>query len=97
MGVSGDIVIYQSCFTRKTSDGGRRTIDLHRKINNSQVLSGLFSYEELRAVARWVADLGEAALIAGPVHALLHACLHPATHEHNPYFVDDVHFTVPTG
>ena len=90
MGVSGEFVSYQDSYTKESGDGGQHTIDLHRRINNSELLSRLFSYEELRAEACQAPALCKAAWIAGPVHSLLLACLHPATHKHNPYIVDDV-------
>jgi hypothetical protein len=89
-GVSGEFVSYQDSYTKETEDGGQHTIDLHRRINNSELLSCLFSYAELRAEACPLPALCQGALAAGPVHALLLACLHPATHKHNPYIVDDV-------
>jgi Uncharacterised nucleotidyltransferase len=88
-GVSGEFVSYQDSYTKEV-DSGRHTIDLHRRINNSELLSRLFSYAELRAEACSLPELCDGALGAGPVHALLLACLHPATHKHNPYFVDGI-------
>ena len=49
--VSGEFVSYQDSYTKECKDGGRHTIDLHRRINNSELLSRLFSYAELRAEA----------------------------------------------
>jgi hypothetical protein len=89
-GVSGEFVSYQDSYTKESEGGGEHTIDLHRRINNSELLSRLFSYEELRAEACQLPGLCKRAWAAGPVHALLLACLHPATHKHNPYIVDDV-------
>lgn len=89
-GVSGEFVSYQDSYTKESEGGGRHTIDLHRRINNSELLSRLFSYAELRAEACQLPALCKGAWVAGPLHALLLACLHPATHEHNPYTVDHV-------
>jgi hypothetical protein len=89
MSVSGEFVSYQDSFT-KEFESGDHTIDLHRRINNSELLSHLFSYTELRGDACQLPALCKGALGVGPVHALLLACLHPATHIHNPYFVDEV-------
>ena len=61
---------------------------MHWRINNSELLSRLFTYEELLAHARPQPKLGPHALAAGPVHALLLACMHRATHKQNPYYVD---------
>jgi hypothetical protein len=89
-GVSGELVSYQNSYTKDFEDSGRHTIDLHRRINNSELLSHLFSYTELRAGACSLPTLCNGALAVGPVYALLLACLHPATHKYNPYIVDEV-------
>jgi hypothetical protein len=92
-GISGEFVSYQGSFTKEIESGGQHTIDLHRRINNSQLLSRLFSYAELRTEACPLPALCEGALAVGPVHALLLASLHPATHKHSPYIVADmVHY-----
>ena len=66
------------------------TLDVHWRINNSELLSRLFTHEELLVHARPLPNLGPHALAAGPVHALLLACMHRATHKQNPYYVDGV-------
>lgn len=88
-GVSGDFVSYQASYTSE-ADGGAHTLDLHWKINNSQLLSQLFSYDELRTAAEPLPALCPHALGASRVHALLLACMHRATHRQNPYYVDGV-------
>ena len=90
--VGGDLVTYQQSYTWDCKDRGRHMVDLHRRINNSELLSHLFSYAELRAEAQGLPQLCEGALAVGPVHALLLACLHPATHKHNPYTVDGISY-----
>jgi hypothetical protein len=89
-GVSGDHISYQSSYTWAQVAGGHHTLDVHWRINNSELLSRLFTYEELLAHARPLPNLGPHALAAGPVHALLLACMHRATHKQNPYYVDGV-------
>ncbi len=89
-GASGEFVSYEDSYTKESEGGDRHTIDLHRRINNSELLSRLFSYAELRAEARQLPALCKGARAAGPVHALLLACLHPAAHKHAPYIVDHV-------
>ena len=89
-GMSGESVSYQANFTRTESAGGSHTLDVHWRINNSELLSRMFSHEELLRHAQPVPELGPEALAAGPVHALLLACMHRATHKHNPYYVDGV-------
>ena len=88
--VSGDHISYQASYTWAQGDEGEHTLDVHWRINNSELLSRLFTYEELLAHARPLPNLGPHALAAGPVHALLLACMHRATHKQNPYYVDGV-------
>lgn len=74
----GELMSYQACMTREVSSGGQHTIDLHWKINNSELLSRLFRYEELLAAARPVPALSPHALAVDPVRALLIASMHLA-------------------
>lgn len=91
---AGDLISHQASLTRDMAGGGSHTIDLHWKINDSALLSRLFSYEELRQSAQPLPALAPHALGAGPVHALLIACMHRAGHKQAPYFVDGVaHFS----
>ncbi len=84
----GELASYQACMTR---DGaGAHTLDLHWKINNSELFSRLFGYQELRAAAEPLPALAPQALGANPVHALLIACMHRAAHVQAPYVVDGV-------
>jgi len=86
----GELMSYQACLTREVVGGGEHTLDLHWKISNSELLSRLFSYEELREAALPLPGLSPHALGAGPVHALLIAGMHRAGHKQAPYFVDGV-------
>ena len=88
--IDGELVSYQDSFVKATGIGGSHVIDIHRRITNSELLSRLLTYAELRGEARALPALCCAALAAGPVHALLLACLHRATHRHNPYYTDGV-------
>ena len=90
----GELMSYQACLTREVPGGGEHTLDLHWKINNSELLSKLFGYDELRRDAVPLPALSPEALGAGPVHALLIACMHRAGHKQAPYYVDGVaHFS----
>jgi Uncharacterised nucleotidyltransferase len=89
-GVPGELVSYQAGFTRDAGPLGRHSIDLHRAISNSGVLSRLIGFDELLAGAVPLPALCEGALAAGPVHALLLACFHPATHKTAPYYSDGI-------
>lgn len=88
MGVSGAYVSYQASYTLTVDDRSAHTIDLHWKINNSELLSRLFSYNELLDRATKIPRLCGKALTAGPVDALMLACMHRATHKVAPYYVD---------
>ncbi len=86
----GELTSYQACLTREVPGGGEHTLDLHWKINNSELLARLFDYGELRRDAVPLPALSPHALAAGPVHALLIACMHRAGHKQAPYYVDGV-------
>jgi hypothetical protein len=88
--VSGDYVSYQGNFTKALEDGSTHTIDLHWKINNSEVLSRLFHYDELWNDSEPLPRLCAHARGASRVHALLLACMHRASHKHNPYYTSGV-------
>jgi hypothetical protein len=90
MGVSGEFISYQAGYSRDCPGSGQHDIDVHWRITNSQLLSKLFSYEELRSKAVSLPHLCTDAVAAGPVHALLIACMHRAVHKQTPYYVDSV-------
>ena len=87
LGMTGEFVSYQASYTRDDPMSGSHTLDLHWKINNSELLSRLFTYDELRRDAQPLPRLCPQALATSPVHALLLACMHRATHRQNPYYV----------
>ncbi|QGZ93384.1 lasso peptide biosynthesis B2 protein [Terricaulis silvestris] len=86
----GEFVSHQESWTLLGPDGDTHSIDLHRRINNSEVLSSLFSYAELRGVACPIPKFCVGAMRASRVHALLIACMHRLTHRHAPYYSDGV-------
>lgn len=90
MGMRGEFVSYQGSYTRSSAGEGRHTLDVHWRINNSELLSRLFTHAELLQQTDPLPQLSPHALAAGPVHALLIACMHRATHKENPYYVDGV-------
>jgi len=90
MGVSGEFISYEANYALTTANTGTHNIDLHWRINNSELLSRLFSYEELLERAIRLPNLCVHALGVSPVHALLLACMHRAAHKQNPYYVDGV-------
>lgn len=84
----GDFVFHQASFVSHGEGGGTHAVDLHWRINNLELWSRLFSYQELLRRACAVPQLGAGALAAGNVDALLLACMHRATHERAPYYCD---------
>jgi len=85
---SRDSSSYQASYTLQAADGSHHTLDLHWRINDSESLSRLFTYEELRQHATQLDALSPHALAAGPAHALLLACMHRAVSMHTPYYVN---------
>ncbi len=82
--------------------GMAHTLDLHWGIINSQFLSNLFPYEELRAKAHSLPTLSKNAVAVSRVHALALACVHRALHKPDQYGDDrliwlyDIHLLVET-
>lgn len=88
--VAGRYVSYQTSFTYSDLVTGDHSLDVHWRINNSQVLARLFTYDELLATAEPLMRLSPQAIAVCPEHAMLLACMHRATHRNNPYYVDGV-------
>lgn len=85
---SRDSSSYQASYRLQAQDGSHHTLDLHWRINDSESLSRLFTYEELRRHATQLDALPPHALAAGPAYALLLACMHRAVSMHTPYYVN---------
>lgn len=91
-GVSGELISYQASYQTDDPLGLAHVIDLHWRVNNSELLARLFSHAELRARAVPVPALGGMATC--PVDALLIACMHREVHRRSPYWVEGVaHFS----
>lgn len=78
---------YQATYSLRLADGTSHALDVHWQINNSELLARLLPYDELMRVAQPVAALDAYALMPSLTHSLLIACMHRATHRHNPYHV----------
>jgi hypothetical protein len=89
IGAGGRLASYQETHTIEGSDRARHAVDLHWKLNNSQLLSRLFSFEELFARSVPVHRLEEGARTTGYPDALIIACMHLATHRNNPMHFGD--------
>lgn len=87
-GISGQFISYQTTYTLDEPGSGHHDFDLHWRINNSELLSRLLSYDELRTHAEPVPHLCADALTAHPVHALLIASMHRKVHTQSPYYVN---------
>jgi hypothetical protein len=86
----GEWVSAQCTLVRQGAGGLWHAIDLHWRINNSAVLSGIVTHAELAASAIALPSLGPAARAPDAIHALLIACLHRVGSEYAPYTVDGV-------
>ncbi|MRD46813.1 hypothetical protein GHT07_05970 [Caenimonas koreensis DSM 17982] len=88
--VRGRFISYQSSFTTVDASGFAHTLDVHWRLNNSEVLARLLTFDELASGAAPLTRLSDKAMAASAVHLLLVACIHRCSHRQNPYFVDDV-------
>jgi hypothetical protein len=79
----GELVFCQFEMRRTDGFGVDHAFDFHWKISTQSLFADLLSYDELAADARAVPALGPHARTAGPRHALLLACVHPAMHHRN--------------
>ena len=89
-GIEGEFVSYQATWSRETGNGIGHYLDVHWRINNSQMLARVLNYDELAARAVSLSPLGPNARALGDVDALLFACLHRAGHANAPYYTGDV-------
>lgn len=74
--------------------GVAHVLDVHWKISTQPVFAGALIYEEVLARAVPVPALGVSAMAAGPIDALLLACIHPVMHHQNiarPLWIYDIH------
>jgi hypothetical protein len=89
-GVEGELVSYQATWSRESGTGIASHLDMHWRINNSQILAKLFGYDELAQRSVPLPAFGPHARALGQVDALLFACIHRAGHANAPYYVDDI-------
>jgi hypothetical protein len=79
----GELVFCQFQMMREDRFGIRHLFDVHWKISTQTLFADVLTFEELAEAAEPVPALGPHARAAGPVHALLLACIHPAMHHRN--------------
>jgi hypothetical protein len=89
-GVEGRFISHQATWSRSDNLGATHHLDIHWRINNSQILAKALDYEELVARAAPLPALGRNARALAPVHALLFACIHRTGHANAPYYVDGI-------
>ena len=79
----GEFLFHQFEMARNDAFGVAHALDVHWKISTESVFADLLDYEELARESAGVPALGPNARGAGPVHALLLACVHPVMHHRN--------------
>jgi hypothetical protein len=92
-----DDVHHQFPLERCDEFGVTHAFDFHVQVSTQAAFANMLTYEEMSAEAVAVPALGGHARTAGPVHALLLACVHPAMHHQNEeraIWVYDVHLLV---
>jgi hypothetical protein len=77
---AGELVIYQAPYAKTDAHGVHHVVDLHWKVSNPQVFASALTYDEVRAEAVDLPQLGDRARGAGAVHALALACIHRVAH-----------------
>ena len=75
---SGDLVAYELLCRRPVSDDWQVEIDIHWRLANSPLFANAFTFDELMADSVALPTLAPNARGLGPVHALIHACVHRA-------------------
>jgi hypothetical protein len=79
----GELLFRQFAMARRDPFGVDHQFDFHWNISSQSLFMDLLTYEELAREAIVVEGLGPFAHAAGPVHALLLACVHPVIHHRN--------------
>jgi hypothetical protein len=87
-GIPGDQLSHEETWVSMTPESGYHAIDLHYQINNSNVLSQLFTYDELYSSGSWIEKDQLFAWIPSRVHSLLIACMHREVHKFSPFYLD---------
>lgn len=74
------LISYEKGLHRVTPSGFSHHLDMHWKIANQALFANALPWAELDAAAITLPALDPAARGLGPVHALLHACMHRISH-----------------
>jgi hypothetical protein len=90
----GDHLFHQFVLTKDDHFGVQHAFDIHWKISTQSLFADLLTYDEVLTRAIPVPAIGSHARAAGPLHALLLACVHPVMHHRNlerVIWVYDIH------
>ena len=79
----GDLLFCQFPLRRADEFGLVHALDFHWKISTQSIFADVMVFDEIAAVAQDLPALGGHARTAGPLHALLLACIHPVMHHRN--------------
>jgi hypothetical protein len=85
-----ELVGYELTCVRKVSDAVSIEIDLHWRLSNSPLFGYRFTFDELMNESIPLPGLGSNARGLGPVHALIHACMHRAFNLSEPGYYDSL-------
>jgi hypothetical protein len=76
----GELLFGQFPSTRRDAFGVAHAFDFHWKISTQALFADLLSFDEISSDAIPLPSIAAHARTAGPVHALLLACVHPVMH-----------------
>jgi hypothetical protein len=79
----GELLFCQFPLRKTDAFGVLHAVDVHWKISTQSVFADVLGFDEIAAVAIDLPSLGVSARAAGPLHALLLACIHPVMHHRN--------------
>ena len=90
----GELLFCQFPLKKTDAFGFVHTLDFHWKISTQSFFADLLGFDEVLGAATGLPALGAHVRAAGPLHALLLACIHPVMHHRNArslVWIYDVH------
>jgi hypothetical protein len=90
----GDLIFCQFPLKKTDEFGLVHACDFHWKISTQSLFADVLIFDEIADGAMALPALGDRARTAGPLHALLLACIHPVMHHRNAeslLWIYDVH------
>jgi hypothetical protein len=88
--MTGELISYQASFCRTGAFHASHAIDFHWRINNSEVIASVFSFDDLWSRSAPLPDAPDSARRLGDADMLLLACIHRETHRVNPYYFEGI-------